>query len=101
MATYTELFNIRSNDSLMNKIAVACAIQADVIRTESGATPNHANRLLWAKEALENPVAKAHEMIWSLLAQNQGATVAQITNATDSAILINVAAAVDTFADGL
>lgn len=100
MATYTELYGIRSNDALVNKVAVACTIQADVIRQEATSVTNHANRVIWAKASFSDPLAMANRMIWALLAANQGASVAAINGASDSAILTAVANAVDIFADG-
>ena len=55
MATYSELFDLRSDSDLRNKIAVAVIIAAETIRNESGATTNNANRLIWAKEASGRP----------------------------------------------
>ena len=100
MATYTELFNLRRDDGLRGRIASAIAIQADTIRTEAGATTNHANRLTWAKLAFQNPEARADEMMWALLAANKASTVAQIQSASDSTLQTAVAAAVDIFATG-
>lgn len=98
MATYTELYDFRHKSELLNKISAAVAIQADVIRQETAQTANHANRLVWAKEAFKNPESKAQEMIWGILAVNKSATVQQITEATDATILSNVASLVDSFA---
>lgn len=100
MATYAELFDLRGNSALLNRISSAIAIQSEVIRNENAATANHANRLIWAKQAFQNPEVKAREMVWAILAANAAATTAQITGATDAAILSAVAAAVDIFATG-
>jgi hypothetical protein len=100
MATYTELYDLSNNSALKNKIAVAVVIAANTIRGEAGATTNHANRLIWAASALANPGAEADRMLWGALAQNSGLTVAQITNAADSALQTAVNNAVDLFATG-
>lgn len=101
MATYQELYDIATGDGpTMHKVVSACAIQADVIRQESGATTNHANRLLWARDAFEDPVAMANRVIWAVMAANSSATSAQIKSATDAAVLTAVAAVVDIFATG-
>ena len=100
MATLAELYTLGSSNTLLDKIAAACAIQAEAIRTENGATTNHANRLIWAKQAFAAPRDMAQRMLWAIMAQNAAATVAQITNATDNAIQSAVAAAVDVFATG-
>lgn len=98
MATYTELFDLKNDSTLRNRIASACAIQAEVIRNETPGVTNHLNRLVWAKQAFANPERKAEEMMWALLAANAAQTTSAILAATDSAILAAVAAAVDIFA---
>lgn len=100
MATYTELALIATNNTLLDKITSATAVQAEAVRNESGATTNHANRMTWAKQTLSDPKDMARKMTWAILAQNQAATNAQILAATDATILAAVAAAVDVFATG-
>lgn len=100
MATYVELRQLFGNDALRNKIEVAVIIAAEAIRTEDAGTANHANRLIWAKQAFENPTSVAVKMMMALLAANAAATVAAITGATDAVIQGLVNAAVNVFADG-
>ncbi len=100
MATYAELFDLKSNSALLNRITTAAAIAADAIRLEDGGTANHANRLIWAKQAFVDPESTAKQMIWGLLAINKAATASNIQNATDAAILTNVQALVDVYATG-
>ena len=101
MATYTELFDLRNDSTLKNKITVACIVAAETIRTESGATPNHANRMLWAKDVFANPGLESDRMLMAVLAQNKNATVAQITSASDATIQTAVNTAIDVFAIGV
>lgn len=100
MATYTDLYEIANNNTLLDKFTAAVAVQAEAIRTENGATTNHANRLIWAKQAFTDPRAMALKMTWPILAQNAGVTKAQILAASDATILTAVASAVDVFATG-
>ena len=100
MATYAEIFNIQSNDSLKNKVAIACIVAAEAIRLEAPATPNNVNRLLWAKEVFRDPKLAAESMMWAVLAANNGLTVAQIEGATDAAIQSKIDDAVNIFATG-
>lgn len=100
MATYLELYALQSNDGLRNKLAVACIVAAEAIRTEAENTANHANRLVWAKAAFADPVGEAKRMMWAILAQNKTLTVAQITGASDEAIQTAVGNAVNVFATG-
>lgn len=100
MATYNELFALRSNDDLRNRVSVACIVAAEAIRGESDATTNHANRLKWAKRVFEHPEQESLRMLWALLAANKALTVSQITNATDTNMQTGVDNAVNIFADG-
>lgn len=100
MATYAELFELRGNSTLRNRVAVAMIIAAETIRGEDGGTVNHANRLLWAKDVFEGGLSQAQDMLAAVLAANESATVAQITGATDAGIQANVDAVVDIFATG-
>lgn len=100
MATYTELYDIANNATLLDKFTAAVAVQAEAVRNENVNTANHANRMLWAKQAFSDPRAMAVKMTWPILAQNAGQTKANILAATDANILTAVANAVDIFATG-
>jgi hypothetical protein len=93
--TYLEIYSLADQGgALFQRVATACIIQANTIRTETPPA-NSAQRLAWARKALINPQDIAKEMLWAVLAQNAGITVTQIQNATDTAIQNAVAAAVD------
>ncbi len=100
MATYAELNDILQDSDLRNKIRIAVIVAADTINSESDVTANHANRVIWAKQAFQNPQGKAEEMLSAVIAQNNATSIANITGASDAAIQTNVDAVVDTFADG-
>ncbi len=100
MATYAELYNLHNDPALKNKVIVAVWIAAEAIRIEDSGTVNHANRLIWATSALQNPQSEATRMYWSVLAANKALSVAAIQAASDSAIQTNVDAVVDLFATG-
>lgn len=100
MATYLELEDLFGNGTLKAKIRAAVIIAAESIRTEDPATANHANRLIWAKQAFSNTESAVSEMLKATLAANKDASVAQITGASDATVQAAVDAAVDIFADG-
>lgn len=103
MATYAELLTIARTDigaSLRDKIQVAVIVACDIIRLEAPATPNHANRLIWTQNALQNPAHEAERLLWAVLAQNRAFTLAQITGANDAAVQTAVNAAIDLIAQG-
>lgn len=97
MASYAELFDLRSNAPLLNKITAAVAVAAFTVNAETTGT-NLANRKAWAKRALQQTETVAREMLWGILAANQSFTVAQITGATDTAVRDAVLALVDLYA---
>lgn len=94
MATYQELFDLRSNSDLRNKVAVACVKKAQALL---GLPTPTADQVAWASSTLASPIAQADKIFAYVLAANSAATVAQITSATDAAIQTNV----DTAADAL
>jgi hypothetical protein len=100
MATYAELEQESRDGTLFLKVKVACFIAANTIASEAGATPNHANRLLWAKQVYNNPESEARRMLWAVLAANQAQTLAAIVGATDAQVQTAVNGAIDVFANG-
>lgn len=98
MATYLELEALRNNSGLLARVRVAVWVAAETVRTELDTTPNHANRLVWARDVFTAPEPQAQRMYWALLATNKDQTIAQITSATDAQIQTAVDAAVDLFA---
>jgi len=97
MASYIELFDLRSNEDLRNKVAVAIVIKAAGLLRGSSPT---VSQVTWANEALITPMDKAKNLLNFLLADNNNLTVAQIVNATDSAIQTKVDIAVDALIAG-
>ena len=101
MAAYEEIHALFTGESaLRNRVQVAVIVAAEAIRSEDGATENHANRLIWAASAFENPTGMANRLLMAVLAANKDATVEQITGASDAAVQSNVNAAIDLFATG-
>lgn len=92
MATYAELYGLYNNAALRNLIQVAVAMKAYAILQE--ATPS-VGRVAWAKTAMQSGQGEADYLLRYVLAGNAAAAVAQITSATDAAILASVGAAVD------
>lgn len=95
MATYLQLFSLADQGGdLFQRIATACVIQANVIRTETPPA-NSAQRMAWARMVLIDPKPIAQQMLWAALAQNAALTLAQITAASDASLQTAVANAVD------
>lgn len=94
MATYDELFDLRTNPSLLNRITAGVAEAAiDILGETTG--PNLVARKEWAAGAIVSPFVQAEEFIWAMLIENQAASPTQILAATDTAILASVNAAID------
>ena len=100
MATYGELYSLWHESALKNKVTVAVIVAAETIQGEDPVTPNHANRLVWARQAFEVTVDIANTMFRVILAVNKDASKEAILNATDVSIQVAIDAAVDTFATG-
>jgi hypothetical protein len=97
MATYMELFALRSNSDLQDKVSVAVAKKAQTLL--DGETPSAA-AVAWAQEAIQSPKTKADALLNYVLVKNSELTAAQISGAADSAIQTNVDAAVDVLISG-
>ena len=92
MATYEELFDLRQDSNLLNKITSAIAVKCKAVIDAVGAT---AGQKTWAREVIQNPDGKKGDVIWPLLVANKDATVAQIQSAADTLVQTNVNTAID------
>ena len=97
MATYTELFDLRSSSPLRNKIAVAAAVKAQALIAAANPT---AAQIAWANAAIESPLGKADALMNYVLAANAALTTAQILGASDAAIQGQVNTAADALIAG-
>lgn len=86
MATYTELRQQFSNDTLRNRVSVACVIAANAALS---GTPTPAQQK-FAEAVFTNPDAIGEKVLMSVLAANSSATVAQINAVTDAQIQTSV-----------
>lgn len=97
MATYEELYDLRNDSTLRNRVLVAIVVKAQEII--DSVTPTSAE-VTWAEEALENPGMHLDGLLHYVLSANKDASVAQILGATDTAIQTNIDSAVDVFIAG-
>ena len=93
MATYIELFALRGEAELQNRVAVAVIKAAEEILSTSP-TPA-ADRVNWAVSVLADPHATGIQMLNLILAANSGLTVSAIRSASDASIQTNVDSMVD------
>lgn len=100
MAAYVDLFALKNNSVLQDRILVAVAVAAEMIRTDESPPANEDQRLAWAGQAMLDPKAEAQRMLWAVLAANKDATTAQILDADDATLQSKVDDAVDLFAGG-
>lgn len=100
MATLDELYQLHSsaNAGIRTRVVMATVVAAEGVRTENPATPNHAKRLLWAREVFQNPEVAGVAMTWAVLAQNAAVPLATIIAASDAQVQSAVEAAIDVFA---
>ena len=97
MATYAELFDLRNNTDLRNRVAVAALKKAQALLDIASPTTQ---QVTWAKTALNDPLAVADQLMGYVLSANSGNSMAQITGATDAQIQTNVNAAADKLLTG-
>lgn len=82
MATYTELRQQFSNDTLRNRVTVACVIAAN----SALANAPTAAQQKFAEAVFSNPDAMGGKVLMAVLATNAASTLAQINAATDAQI---------------
>lgn len=97
MATYLELFNLRKNSDLQDRVAVAAAKSAQQLLDK--ATPSQ-SEIAWAEAALKNPAEKVSQLLNYVLTKNSSLTVAQIQGASDSVLQGQIDVAVDVIVSG-
>lgn len=94
MASYVALVAFAQNDTLRQQIKMAIAMTAYTIENEAAQVVNHAQRVAWAKAALASPDSAVEQIVWSVLAANNTASIAQLQAATDAQVQAAVDAAV-------
>lgn len=100
MATLAELQTVMGDPILKDKCRAAAIKTAVSVVFESDQTPNHANRLKWAKQSLSDPVGMAEKVVRYVVAARASDTLAQISALDDATIQANVDASLAVFADG-
>jgi hypothetical protein len=67
MASYIELYNMK--DHFMRRATIAVLKIANwIITAEDAGATNHANRVIWANQAIADPESKARQMVYNVLA---------------------------------
>lgn len=99
MPTLDELYQLRySNAALRNAVVAACALAAFDILNEDPATKDHALRVEWANEALQNTPSVAERMLWAVVTNPTIAQAALAGKPTDNDVKFVVHSFIDTFA---
>ncbi len=104
MATRIQQIEILSNSAFQNQVAGSLLAAALNVLNEAAGTPNHANRVLWAKQILQQPQGQAGFMLTSLLGnptiQSEAGNAAGLSGTpfSDSDIDYVVASLFDQFA---
>lgn len=91
MATYAELFDLRQNSVILNKITSAVAVKAKSVIDGAGT----AGQKAWAREAIKTPRETARDLIWFVLVANKGSSKTQIIAAGDTAVQNNTDTAIE------
>ncbi len=92
MATYLEIFALRNDSNLQDKVAVAVVKKAQLLLDAASPT---ANQVTWSLAAIENPKSKSDGLLNYVLAKNSAATSAQILAVDDATLQTAINAAVD------
>jgi len=98
VATLSELHSLLSDDSLQNKVRGAVLKMAIAVVFEDAGTANHANRLAYAKAALNDVNGAADDIVKYVIGANASSTAAEILALSDSTIQDHVNASLAIFA---
>jgi len=96
----TEIKALYNDSNLQDAIEVEVVQAALDIIAEDVGTANHANRLIWAKQALGAPTQAMKNILPAVIVQNRSLTVGQVQGASAAAILSAVNTVINVFADG-
>ena len=98
MATLIEQYNILfSDNSLKNRVTMACVVSAKTIFGEDVGVTNHANRLIWATACFAEPTRIGYTMFKSAI--QLMSDLSNIDTVTDTAIQNAVTGLVDEMAN--
>lgn len=91
-----DVYNLTENAEFKGRIAAAVAKAAYDILNEDAGTTYHAERVVWAKEAMSDPYGVADVIVWTVV---QNATIqGSGINSTDNDIQFVVNSNVNNFA---
>lgn len=97
-----DVYKAATADSELKRRAIGAALSAQSgIRVESGATPNHANRVVWADALIATPLVVGG-VLWVQLLKNATVIDAVLngTLITDAQVQTAVDATIDSVATG-
>lgn len=100
MLTFEQLSGLVQSSDMAGQIMGAVATVALAIQSEDSETPNHANRMAWARRALSSPQSVAGEIRAAVLGTYADTLPASGATLTDAQIKSAVESCVDTFATG-
>jgi len=98
MTVYNDIYNLKANSDIRNRMAVAIAKISLDIMSESVGTVNHVNRVIWAKQAIISPEGMTDKLFWACMLDTTMRTKGDTS--TDAEIQTAVDAAVNNFAIG-
>jgi hypothetical protein len=94
--SYATIYDAATTNRVLKKQVAVALFQAAVnITNEARETPNHANRLFWARTVIADPVEWAEKAIWKVL-ENPTIAAAPLS-ATDNDVLFVVNSNIEAF----
>ena len=87
MASYIDLRNLFSDDTMKNRTDIAVVVAASDLLAGLSPTPDEQK---WAAAVFSNPRGEGGKAFMAVIAANKDATIAQIQGSTDAALQTNV-----------
>ena len=92
MAKFEELFELRTNSEVLNRLPAPICVKCDSVLTVGNLSDVQKE---WARQGYENPDSIKAKIIWPMLIANKDKTIAEIKTASEEAVQTNVDAAID------
>lgn len=97
MATLSGIYDLRYNElGLRKRVVAAIAAASQDILNEDDTTSNHENRVIWARNSLNNAHNAAEEMMWGVVGNASIQTNGNSSSDNDIQFVVN--SLIDTFA---
>lgn len=96
MATYLELYGLRNNSNLRNRITIAIAIKGQTLVDSQASV----KQVEWVGQAMADPASKVELVLNYMLAKQAGIEISNVDKISDEDLQAHVDAVIDKIIEG-